>query len=446
MAGGPRCVHAPPDARGGSDIATAHNDDRAAAGAAALEAAAAKGLAWPGDELVIRVAGGTDRSEFYRGGRQSVWDIEAALAAVGRRTASFSDILDFGCGCGRVLQWMDHLAGTSTVHGVDIDARAVRWAQEHLPWARLAVNRPVPPLEFADGAFDLVYSHSVFTHLDEEHQDLWLAELRRVTRPGGHLVLSVHGEKALADFEEGSQGAGGLPSEIRDEVVNAGISFINLDSHTGGPWPSGYHTTFHAPWYVIEHWSRFFDVRAYIPRGSLGFQDFVVLERRAGDDAPATAARRSAATTPRYFADTPRGRPRRPLLPAVQQAVAASLDEPSLSAPGRYGPLPELVRRAVRRVLLPWVAHQRDVDRRFQAALAELDAAVNDLSAGVTEIRSAGMVDGVITLNESNVRLWDSLRSHGERVNRLEEDLWAALDRKADLKETGADGTGEGPG
>jgi len=37
-------------------------------------------------------------------------------------------------------------------------------------------------------------------------------------------------------------------------------------------------------------------------------------------------------------------------------------------------------------------------------------------------------VDGVLTLQESNGRLWDSMARQGERVNRLEADLWEAID------------------
>lgn len=46
------------------------------------------------------------------------------------------------------------------------------------------------------------------------------------------------------------------------------------------PFPDFYHTTFHAPWYVFERWGSIFDVKAYIPRGDLDYQDLLLLKRR----------------------------------------------------------------------------------------------------------------------------------------------------------------------
>ena len=40
-------------------------------------------------------------------------------------------------------------------------------------------NQPLPPLDYPDATFDLIFNHSVFTHIDEQYQDAWLAELLR---------------------------------------------------------------------------------------------------------------------------------------------------------------------------------------------------------------------------------------------------------------------------
>ena len=57
-------------------------------------------------------------------------------------------------------------------------------------------------MDFPDAYFDLIFNHSVFTHLDENYQDAWLAELERVTKPGGVLVLSVSGQHPFSELEK----------------------------------------------------------------------------------------------------------------------------------------------------------------------------------------------------------------------------------------------------
>ena len=227
----------------------------------------------PGGDLISHAVGGADRAWFYWTGRESVRELERTLGIAGRTLDSFESILDFGCGCGRMLLWMQELGRTRALHGTDVDAEAIDWCREHVPYAEVTVNGADPPLPFRDGAFDLVFSHSVFTHVDERRQDAWLGELQRVTCPSGLLVLSTHGEIAL----------GADVWRIRERLEDEGIVFIDDVFGPEYPLPDWYQRTFHAPWYVFEHWGRWFEIRAYLPGGALGVQDQILLERQAGD-------------------------------------------------------------------------------------------------------------------------------------------------------------------
>ncbi len=232
---------------------------------------------FPPDDLNFRVTGHTDRQRFYDTGRQSVADIQAALARVGRTLESHKTILDFGCGCGRILLWVKDLARSSRLYGVDIDRQAIAWLQQHLTEAHLFVGPPLPPWDFPDGFFDLVYCHSVFTHINEAYQDAWLKELRRVTEPGAMLVVSFHGEHAFQGLEQSWWKAGRDPRPERERLEREGLVFME-DDGWGSIFPDFYHSTFHAPWYIFQHWSRYFRIRAHIERGSLDYQDYFVLE------------------------------------------------------------------------------------------------------------------------------------------------------------------------
>jgi SAM-dependent methyltransferase len=154
----------------------------------------------------------------------------------------------------------------------------------NVPFGRFEVAPHAPPLPYPDRHFDLVIGHSVFTHLDERMQDLWLGELQRVTRPDGVLMLTVEGESTWARTRQASVSAGEDVGRWQAELATRGILFIENDGWVGSTHPGFYHSTIHAPWYVFEHWSEFFDVEAYLADGSWS-QDLVVLRRRA-DGAP----------------------------------------------------------------------------------------------------------------------------------------------------------------
>jgi SAM-dependent methyltransferase len=158
------------------------------------EAPAADGLPLPPARLRAQVGPAhADASYFLASGREHADLIRELLREDGTSVEELDALLDWGCGCGRVLrQWVD-LPGTR-VAGCDIDGRMIDWCERNLPFADVAVTGMSPPLPYGDGAFDLIYAFSVFTHLTEPLQQDWVAECRRVLRPGGYLLISTLGE------------------------------------------------------------------------------------------------------------------------------------------------------------------------------------------------------------------------------------------------------------
>lgn len=100
-------------------------------------------------------------------------------------------VLDYGCGSGDITR---ALAGAGwSMTGCDLSpemlARAEAADTNHaVNWTAIDAARPTP-LPFADGAFSVVYSSSVFEYLSRP-QDA-IADLRRVLKPGGWLVFTV---------------------------------------------------------------------------------------------------------------------------------------------------------------------------------------------------------------------------------------------------------------
>jgi SAM-dependent methyltransferase len=102
-------------------------------------------------------------------------------------------ILDWGCGCGRILcHWQD--VSGPRFHGCDSNAELVQWCQQNLLFATTSQNLAMPPLPYDDESFDFIYGFSVFTHLSEEAHYAWIVELRRVLKQGACLLFTTHGD------------------------------------------------------------------------------------------------------------------------------------------------------------------------------------------------------------------------------------------------------------
>ncbi len=111
-------------------------------------------------------------------------------------------ILDFGCSSGRVLRHFepDRLSRGWQLHGIDVQARCIEWLRLNFPQEYIITTGTViPKLPFEDNSLDVIYGISVFTHI-KYLWDMWLLELRRVLKPGGLLLQTIHTETAWAFY------------------------------------------------------------------------------------------------------------------------------------------------------------------------------------------------------------------------------------------------------
>ena len=213
----------------------------------------------PPRRLLVRVAGTADGEWFLRSGR-AAYDAIAANVPLGE----VESVLDFGCGCGRVLRYWSGRGGT--IAGSDRDAGAVDWCRAHLPFATVARNGLAPPLEYEDASFDLVYALSVFTHLTAELQIAWRDELHRVLRPGGRLLVTTHGRAYLPRLENDERAR-----FERGELV------VRWSDLAGSNLCSAYHPER----YIRDTLAQGFEVSTIAPEGARGnpTQDLSVLRR-----------------------------------------------------------------------------------------------------------------------------------------------------------------------
>jgi SAM-dependent methyltransferase len=215
--------------------------------------------------------GGTEEGFLYGGFTGSV-GIRAALRTLGKSVYDFESILDFGCGSGRIVRWFGDVTPRSRLFGCDINSEAIQWCKQNIQFCDFIHSNPVPPLPYTDHSFDLIYGISVVTHLDEGLQLSWLDELRRLIKPGGVILLSVHGEdKAPTD----------LNPEERQQYDAAGFLYKRATEMTSVEGlPDFYQVAFHSTGYIERVWSQYFDVLGYQKHGCMYTQDLVMMRGR----------------------------------------------------------------------------------------------------------------------------------------------------------------------
>jgi ubiquinone/menaquinone biosynthesis C-methylase UbiE len=116
-------------------------------------------------------------------------------------------LAEFGCGAGKMgLHLMPLLAEGSSYTGIDLSASLVsrgRHAWARLPWqGELAVGS-IFSAPFPENAFDVTLAHTVLMHVP--HPEKVIAEMIRVTRPGGMVVAceaNRNAHTALLHIEE----------------------------------------------------------------------------------------------------------------------------------------------------------------------------------------------------------------------------------------------------
>jgi cyclopropane fatty-acyl-phospholipid synthase-like methyltransferase len=218
-----------------------------------------------------RTTGNEDTTNFRLTGLSTAIKLVETMNALGRGLTSAQNVLDWGCGCGRVARFCLEWPGFT---GVDIDADNIGWCRAHLHPERFEEIGLYPPTPLARGHFDVIFGISVMTHLDEDVQQEWLKELYEISAPDAVVLLTIIGEHGASRAR--------FTAENFAEYLASGKVFVRtpevIDDALGSP---GYYgTTFLTHDYVRRKWSRWFKVERIIPSYIGNHLDLVVLRRR----------------------------------------------------------------------------------------------------------------------------------------------------------------------
>jgi SAM-dependent methyltransferase len=205
-----------------------------------------------------------DLQFFFSYGQRTASAIADAAERHGRPISRVGSLLDFGCGCGRLLRnWND--MPDLRVCGSDLNSDAIAWLDAHLTFVEATRNGLEPPLPYGDAEFGLIYSISVFTHLTEKLGEAWMAELHRVLAPGGLLLFSVNGSTVL-----------GFLTRRERAAFRRGEMVVQFKEAAGENICAAYH-----PEASVQRLTRAFERLECMPAASNGFvpQDVWVVRR-----------------------------------------------------------------------------------------------------------------------------------------------------------------------
>jgi len=122
-------------------------------------------------------------------------------------------ILDWGCGPARIIRHLPTILRNQNceIYGTDYNPTTIEWCKKNLQGIEFKHNNINPPLDFSDKFFDIIYGISIFTHLSEKMHYEWISELSRITKHGGIIYLTLHGnsfrkkllKKELIQYDKG---------------------------------------------------------------------------------------------------------------------------------------------------------------------------------------------------------------------------------------------------
>lgn len=174
----------------------------------------------PSARLVFLIIAVPWAAEYFDSGKEISGEIKTSLTKNNIDLRSFNAVLDFGCGCGRIIRHFASFSDTVHLYGSDYNPELIQWCAAHLPFAAFRTNTLAPPLRYENSMFDFLYARSVFTHLSVELQKQWMIEFSRILRSGGYLYFTTHGDSTFLN----------LSAAERIMLERDGILTVNRDS------------------------------------------------------------------------------------------------------------------------------------------------------------------------------------------------------------------------
>jgi ubiquinone/menaquinone biosynthesis C-methylase UbiE len=116
--------------------------------------------------------------------------------------SSMDAILDFGCGWGRIIRIFLRDVEPEKLYGCDCTPEIVNICREMNKWCNFDLTNYFPPTGYKSSTFDLIYAYSVFSHLSEKYNKIWLEEFYRIMKPNGILCITIRQKNFIYKLKE----------------------------------------------------------------------------------------------------------------------------------------------------------------------------------------------------------------------------------------------------
>lgn len=203
-------------------------------------------------------------------GRQAIDLLEQALSVTGRTWEDVTQVLDFGCGYGRVLRYLVERVPPEHITVCDLDAEAVRFCAAEFGAKPLVSSTNLEDIQF--DSYDLIWMGSVLTHVDLQMAGATLKTLVGRSRDKAILVFTTLGPSTLGNAKEFT----GVHKRtaILEELANCGFSYMPYEHYPS----SGYGLAWYTPEAVERTVARVEGKQltsvCFVERGWAGLQDF----------------------------------------------------------------------------------------------------------------------------------------------------------------------------
>jgi len=226
---------------------------------------------FPPAEFQEVFVGSSDRSAILEAWRFYML-MASQRAKFGLTLTTDSNVLDFGCGWGRIARMFLRDVPAANICCADTSDVALDVCRTTGLRAHLVRLPQTPPSLLPPAHFDTAFAYSVFSHLSPEPHSAWAGGLARVMKPGGLAFITTQGrwfiDRCARSFADHGDA---LARYDRGEFLYAPGSPPLVDGYGDAVVPRGY---------FESKWGQNFEVLDFIADQSRCPQAVAVLRRR----------------------------------------------------------------------------------------------------------------------------------------------------------------------